>query len=66
MENEEKPLILFRIGFWRILSDTWGNFGKNLGFIKYHMKVLIALSRGFDRLLPPPQPKLSFLSLMIS
>lgn len=66
MENEEKPSILFLFGFQRILRDTWANSGKNLGFIKYHMKVLMALSRGFDLLFPPPQPKLSFLSLIIS
>ena len=26
VETEEKPSVLFLIGFQRILSDTWGNF----------------------------------------
>lgn len=66
MENEEKPLVLSFSDFQRNFSDIWGNLGGNSGFIKYHMKALIAVSRDLNFLLPPPKPKLSFLFLMIS
>ena len=40
--------------------------GGDSGFIKYRIKALIALRRGLNFLLLPLQPKLSFLSLIIS
>lgn len=43
----------------------WGG-GVDSGFIKYRIKALIALRRGLNFLLLPLQPKLSFLSLIIS
>lgn len=35
VENEEKPSVLFLIGFQRIFSDVWSNFEEGRGFRVY-------------------------------